>query len=151
VIGHDGDDKLGGKDFDWALVEIIVRRLQQEYGDIPLCRSNQAARRAMAKLKYLAEEAKKMLSALQKVPIEIARLDSPFEEIDTVVELTRADLERATEHLTARCVSISKRLLKLSGLSSREPGERAGCGRPNANPLFSRGHPFRVWQSGVQT
>jgi molecular chaperone DnaK len=118
VIGHDGDDKLGGKDFDWALVEVIVRRLQRQYGDIQLCRSNQAAGRAMAKLKYLAEDAKKTLSALQKVPIEIARLDSPFEEIDTVLELTRADLERATEHLTARCVSISRRLLKLSGLST---------------------------------
>lgn len=136
VIGHDGDDKLGGKDFDWALVEVIVRRLQQEYGDIPLCRSNQAARRAMAKLKYLAEDAKKTLSALQKVPIEIARLDSPFEEIDTVLELTRADLERATEHLTARCVSISKRLLKQSGLSSESLVNVLVVGGQTQTPYF---------------
>jgi len=72
----------------------------------------------MAKLKYLAEDAKKSLSALPKASSEIKRLEPPFEEIDTVVELTRADLQRATEDLTARCVSISKRLLKESGVSS---------------------------------
>ena len=118
VIGHDGDAKLGGKDFDWALVDVIVRRLRQEYGDIPLCRGTELARQAMATLKYRAGEAKKMLSAFPKALIEISRLGPPFEEIDTAVELTRADLQRATEDLTARCVSISKRLLKESGVSS---------------------------------
>src|SRR5208282_3334311 len=93
VIGHDGDDKLGGKDFDWALVEVIVQRIRQEYGDIPLRRDNKAAKRAMAKLKHLAEDAKKTLSALEKASIDVRRLDPPFEEIDTVVDLTRADLE----------------------------------------------------------
>ena len=36
VLGHDGDDKLGGKDLDWSLVELIVRRLRQEYGELRL-------------------------------------------------------------------------------------------------------------------
>ena len=118
VLGHDGDDKLGGKDFDWCLVELIVRRLQQEYGELPLVRSNPFAKLAMAKLKYAAEEGKKMLSALPKAPIPIKRLGAPFEEIDTVVELTRPDLQRETEHLAARCISICKRLLGQSGLSA---------------------------------
>jgi molecular chaperone DnaK len=118
VLGHDGDDKLGGKDFDWALVELIVRRLRQEYGELPLGRSNPSATRAMAKLKFVAEEAKKTLSALPKASIELKRLDPPFEQIDTVVELTRADLQRTTEHLAARCISICKRLLEQSGLST---------------------------------
>ena len=118
VLGHDGDDKLGGKDFDWALVELIVRRLRQEYGELRLVRSNLAAKRAMAKLKFEAEEAKKTLSALQKAPIGIKRLEPPFEEIDTVVELTRPDLQRETEHLAARCISICKRLLQQSGISA---------------------------------
>jgi molecular chaperone DnaK len=136
VIGHDGDDKLGGKDFDWALVEVIVRRLRQEYGDIPLCRSNIAARRAMAKLKHLAEDAKKTLSALQKVSVDIGGLEPPFDEIDTVVELTRADLERATEHLTARYVSISKRLLKQSGVSSESLATVLVVGGQTQTPYF---------------
>jgi molecular chaperone DnaK len=118
VLGHDGDDKLGGKDLDWALVELIVRRLQQEYGELPLVRSNPAARRTMAKLKYSAEDAKKTLSALQKASIEIKRLEPPFEKIDTVVELTRPDLQRETEHLAARCISICMRLLEQCGLST---------------------------------
>jgi molecular chaperone DnaK len=117
VIGHDGDAKLGGKDFDWALVEVIVGRIREEYGDISLCRSNAAAKRAMAKLKFLAENAKKALSAFPKTSFEVKRLDPPFEKINTTIELTRVDLERATEYFTAKCISISKRLLKESGLS----------------------------------
>jgi molecular chaperone DnaK len=136
VIGHDGDDKLGGKDFDWALVEVIVRRLRQEYGDIPLCRGTELARRAMAKLKHLAEEAKKNLSALQKASFEVNRLGPPFEEIDTAVELTRADLERATTDLTARCVSISKRLLKESGVSSESLANVLVVGGQTQTPYF---------------
>jgi molecular chaperone DnaK len=117
VLGLDGDDKLGGKDFDWALVEVIVRRIRQEYGDIPLSRGNPSAKRAMATFKYRAEEAKKTLSALERESVEIRRLGPPFEDIDTVVELTRPDLQRATEDLTARCISISNRLLKQCDLS----------------------------------
>ncbi|MGB8538680.1 MAG: Hsp70 family protein [Acidobacteriaceae bacterium] len=136
VLGHDGDAKLGGKDFDWALVEVIVRRIRQEYGDIPLCRSNDAAKRAMATLKFRAEEAKKMLSALQKVSIEISRLGPPFAEIDTVVELTRADLERATEHLTSRCMSISTRLLEQCGVSSDGLASVLVVGGQTQTPYF---------------
>jgi molecular chaperone DnaK len=136
VIGHDGDAKLGGKDFDWALVEVMVQRLRQEYGDIRLCRSNEAAKRAMARLKYRAEEAKKTLSAFPKASIEISRLGPPFDEIDTVVELTRADFERVTEHLTARCVSISKRLLKQAGVSSESLANVLVVGGQAQTPYF---------------
>ena len=33
VSGHSGDDKLGGKEYDWALVEVIAGKLRKEYGD----------------------------------------------------------------------------------------------------------------------
>jgi molecular chaperone DnaK len=117
VAGHDGDDKLGGKDYDWALVDLIIRRLAEQYGDLRLRRDG-SARRAMAKLKYLAEDAKKSLSVLDQVALEVKRLEDGFEDIDTVVQITRQDLERATEQLTDRCLSVCRRLLKQVRLSS---------------------------------
>jgi molecular chaperone DnaK len=75
VIGHDGDDKLGGKDYDWALVDLIVAQLRSEYDDLRLSRDG-SCRRAMAKLKYLAEDAKKSLSVLDQVAIEKRHISS---------------------------------------------------------------------------
>ncbi len=111
VIGHDGDDKLGGKDYDWALVKLVVERLTSEYGNLGLKRDGSAPY-AMAKLKYVAEDAKKSLSLLQPhVNVEVKRLGGHLEEIDTVLEVSRSDLQQATEHLTERCLGICRRLL----------------------------------------
>ena len=116
VVGHDGDDKLGGKDYDWALVDLIIQRLRTEYGDLRLRRDGSTPR-AMAKLKYLAEDAKKSLSVLEQVAVEIKRLEDGFGEIDTVVQITRQDLEKTTAQLTERCLNVCRRLLRQAKLS----------------------------------
>ncbi|HKV90944.1 MAG TPA: Hsp70 family protein [Candidatus Angelobacter sp.] len=116
VLGHDGDDKLGGKDYDWAIVDVLVQRLTQEYGDLGFKRDG-SARRAMAKLKYLAEDAKKSLSLLDQVAIEVKRLEGRFEDVDTVIQLSRCDFEKATEQLTDRCIRVCRRLLEQSRIS----------------------------------
>jgi molecular chaperone DnaK len=117
VIGHDGDAKLGGKDFDWALVKIIVERIREQYGDLDLSQSNPAAVRAMAILKHRAEEAKKVLSVLEKAAVTVDGLGPGFDRVDTVFELNRYDLKLATERLTARCLAISERLLQQSNVT----------------------------------
>lgn len=114
--GHGGDDKLGGKDYDWALVDILIQRLESEFGNLGLSR-NGTTRYAMAILKHKAEDAKKSLSMVPSVNIEINRLGGALDSVDTVVQLTRSDLERSTEHLTRRCISICQRLLKQAHLS----------------------------------
>jgi molecular chaperone DnaK len=119
VMGHDGDDKLGGKDYDWALVDLIVTQLRSEYDDLRLSRDG-SCRRAMAKLKYLAEDAKKSLSVLDQVAIEVKRLEDGFERIDSVVQITKQDLEKATAHLTQRCLDVCHRLLQEAKLSRHD-------------------------------
>ena len=116
VVGHDGDDKLGGKDYDWALVDLLSQRLAEEYGDLGLSRDG-SMRRPMAKLKYIAEDAKKSLSLLNEVNVEVKRLEGGLDEIDTVVQVSRRDFQKATEHLTQRCINICRRLLRLSRVS----------------------------------
>ena len=74
----------------------------------------------MAKLKYLAEDAKKSLSVLDEVALEVKRLEDGFGDIDTVIQITRQDLEKATEQLTERCLSVCRRLLQQARLSSSD-------------------------------
>ena len=116
VVGNDGDEKLGGKDYDWSLVEVISQQLASEYRHLRLSRDG-SARRAMAKLKHVAEYAKKSLSLSSTVNVEVNRLGGDFDEIDTVVQITASDLQRATEHLTDRCIAICRRVLKHARLS----------------------------------
>lgn len=74
VVGHSGDDKLGGKEYDWALVEIIASKLRKEYGEQGLSRREPKALAAFARLKYLAEDAKKNLSMTPVCPVEVTYL-----------------------------------------------------------------------------
>jgi len=119
VVGHDGDDKLGGKDYDWALVEVILQKLRKEYGNIPFSRDG-SMRGTAARLKYLAEKAKKDLSISPTAPVEVKRLDGEWSEVDTEIELTRADLQKATEGLTRRCLDICQRALRSARLSKSD-------------------------------
>lgn len=64
VVGHDGDNFLGGRDFDLAVVDWLLEKLRAQ--GITLERGNPAHSSAVAKLKAHAEEAK----------IELSRADS---------------------------------------------------------------------------
>ena len=135
VVGHSGDDKLGGKEYDWALVEIIASKLRKESGEQGLSRREPKALAAFARLKYLAEDAKKNLSMAPVCPVEVNRLQH-FEQIDTVVDVSREDLYRATEELTRRCIEISSRLLRDCGLSETAVENVLVVGGPTRTPYI---------------
>lgn len=136
VMGHSGDDKLGGKDYDWALVDFIVTRIKDEFGELGLRRGNTDARRAMAKLKYLAEEAKKTLSVLPTVTVDVNHLGEGFGGVDTAVEITREQLIEVTETLTRRCIEISSRLLSDCRLSNDALASVLVVGGPTIAPYI---------------
>src|SRR5262249_9440836 len=61
VIGHDGDNFLGGRDFDWAVTEYLAGELAVKAG-IRLSRKDPAHAPALRVLRAAAEEAKIELS-----------------------------------------------------------------------------------------
>jgi molecular chaperone DnaK len=68
VLGHSGDNFLGGKNFDWEIVDkIIVPHLSKKFKLRTFSRDNEKYRGAFARLKYLAEKAKIELSQYEKV------------------------------------------------------------------------------------
>src|SRR5262249_50824344 len=117
VLDHEGENFLGGKDFDWLVVEAILVPRLAVGDDVQNYRSGSDSRRKeLAVLKPLAEEAKIALSAATETTVTIesgsvALIDDRRREISLDIRVTRAELEDAIRDRLARTVDLSKRLL----------------------------------------
>ena len=104
VICTGGDDMLGGKDWDEALIQHIVERYQSEKGfDItedPEC---------IASLYNDVEEWKKSLTQREKTNVMVNSENGRLR-----FELTRDEFEKITYHLISRTKSLLDDLLKVS-------------------------------------
>lgn len=112
VVGHDGDNFLGGKDFDWVIVDWILEILEREHG-VGISRSDPANQQGLRRLKAAAEEAKIALSRGREteVPLEGVPLGSEG-GLDAEIHLTREELERRCGPLIERSVDVCRRLLE---------------------------------------
>src|SRR5690606_32228642 len=54
VVGHDGDNVLGGRDFDWAIVDWAIAQIQAREG-VTISRGDPGHRDAVRALKQAAE------------------------------------------------------------------------------------------------
>ncbi len=119
VLATAGDTRLGGDDFDRALVAHLAEELKASTG-IDLRSDKQALQR----LTEAAEKAKCELSSTQET-----RISLPFITADASgprhleTRLTRAKLEQLTEDLVARCREPVVRALDDAGLAAREIDE----------------------------
>ena len=120
VLDHDGDNHLGGKDFDWLMVEqILVPRLGERFNVQSFRRDNPdpGNRRNLAKLKSLAEEVKIRLSREDSAIAVIETLGKPMmddsdEVIEVDVSVGRPEYEAIIEPLVADTVTVARRLLE---------------------------------------
>jgi molecular chaperone DnaK len=133
VVGHDGDNFLGGRDFDWAIVDWMLGELKRE-GVVELSRAEPRHAVIMRKLKHAAEEAKLELSRAAESSILVPSLDVDGAPIDVDLVLTRATLESLCAPLIDRSIAVCKRLLEAHGA---KPLERVVLvGGPTVMPLL---------------
>src|SRR5215468_1178883 len=88
VVGHDGDNFLGGREFDWAIVDWALAQL-----DKGLTRRDPALAGALGKLKLAAEEAKIDLSRVDEATIALPGWQAAGQTLDVDLVLTRGKLE----------------------------------------------------------
>ena len=138
VIDHAGDNFLGGKDFDWKVVELVIAQLQQQYALPRLARGNPTYLRALARLKAACEEAKILLSRRELVAVQIPSLctDEAGVEVDVDVPLRRADYERLILPSVESSVAIVQQLLTTHGLSKAAVEKLIFVGGPTLTPLI---------------
>jgi molecular chaperone DnaK len=114
VVGHDGDNFLGGRDFDAVLVDWLIGEIAAT--GIAIDRKNPAHAVALRRLRYAAEEAKIELTRDTEAAVVIAGLEVDGQRADVDVVVTRSRLDALVAPLIHKSLTICRRLLASRGL-----------------------------------
>lgn len=116
VLSTNGDNHLGGDDFDKEIINWLVAQFKKDNG-VDLS----SDRTAMQRLKEAAEKAKMELSSVQTTNINIPFLHmSEAGPLHLDTNLTRAKFDQLTEKLIKRVEGPMKKALADSGLKQSE-------------------------------
>ncbi len=129
-----GNNRLGGTDFDRALVDLFAAEILGRFGlDI------RTDPRAMARLKAAAEEAKVELSSVAVTRVLVPALAvREGQEIALDLELTRGRLEELVEPLIQATLLPVEAALKDAGIDRRAVTEVVLVGGASRMPVIER-------------
>jgi molecular chaperone DnaK len=102
-----GDKKLGGKDWDDALIEYVTGEISKQGGRIPVSDLN-----TLQELRERCEKAKLQLSSREKTSVAIAVSGRRFS-----VDITREKFEELTEVLVRRTLMLTEGCLDTAELT----------------------------------
>jgi molecular chaperone DnaK len=144
VKDTDGDNWLGGKNLDEAIVDqIIIPNLQQNYTIDSVLEDTDKKEILRNAVKFYAEEAKiqlsfkdshNILSNLGELPFEDDNGEEP--EIDVLV--TQKDMESVVAPIFQKAIDITKELLKRNNLKGSDLGALILVGGPTYSPILRR-------------
>ncbi|MGB1277398.1 MAG: Hsp70 family protein, partial [Nannocystaceae bacterium] len=136
VIGHDGDNFLGGRDLDWAMVAWACEQIEREHA-VVLSRANSAHTPTLNKLKRALEDAKIELSQVEDTFVMVPDL-IPHPDGTRHLELTisRDDLARICAPVLERTVEVCRRLLKTGRVNAEQVERLVLVGGPAAMPTL---------------
>ncbi len=116
VLATNGNNHLGGDDFDKVLIDFLAESFKKENG-IDLRDDNMSLQR----LKEAAEKAKKELSSTNttnvNLPFITATASGP---LHLNIDVTRAKFEALSKHLVEKTIDPMKKALADAGLSANE-------------------------------
>jgi len=116
VLATAGDNKLGGDDFDAAIIDYLVAEFKKENG-VDLSKDKMA----MQRLKDAAEKAKKDLSGVTTTQVSLPFITAGAEgPLHLEISLTRAKFDELTRTLVERTIVPTRQALQDAGLSASE-------------------------------
>lgn len=142
VVDHCGDNYLGGKDFDWRVVERFIHPiLSKEYNLPGLNRTDGNYKSLNAILKAESEKAKIELSSSEVADITIftggARVsDKDGKVIDITIPISRKQYEGLIDDYVVKTVDLFKEALKKQQLSSADIANILLVGGPTKTPFI---------------
>ncbi|HEY4963400.1 MAG TPA: Hsp70 family protein [Candidatus Saccharimonadales bacterium] len=139
VLGHSGDNFLGGKDFDLKIVdEVIKPEILKKFKLTDFDRSSEKYSSIFARLKAIAESAKIELSQYDKSTIEVEDIgkDENGEDIYVSVNLDRSQFEDLIKPSVAKTVELVKNTLKDSGIAQSSVTKIVLVGGPTQIPYI---------------
>ena len=137
VVGHDGDNFLGGRDFDAAIVDWAIELLAADGVIVDLKKPTHQP--FIRRLAALAEEAKIELGRQDEVMLTSgAPLRLGDDDITVELALSRAVLERLVTPLVERGAEVCRRLLDAHGVDRADLDRVVLVGGPTAMPFVRR-------------
>jgi molecular chaperone DnaK len=122
VVDHAGDNFLGGKDLDHAVVDWALQEIHRGFSVPDLRRDNPKSAGCFAKLKAACEQARVELSRATRAALVLPALceDANGNPVDLDLVLTRTELESCIDPLLARAEYLVRGLL---AQNQRGPGD----------------------------
>ncbi|MFB6116281.1 MAG: molecular chaperone DnaK [Candidatus Nanosalina sp.] len=119
VQSTEGDNDLGGDDFDQEIVDYLLEKFEDEHG-VDLSESDEA----MQRLRENAEEAKKELSSRESTKINIPFIyQEDGETYNLDQELTRSKFEDLVEDLIQRTTDPTQKAMEDAGVDNSDLDE----------------------------
>lgn len=144
VIDTEGDNYLGGKDLDFAIVDEIILPYIQENFVIDSILSDKNKKKILRNaMKFYAEEIKinlsfndthNILSDLGDIPGE----DDEGEEFELDITVTQADITRALSPVFQKAIDVSKSLLERHNLKGSSLDPLILVGGPTFSPVLRK-------------
>ena len=144
VKDTEGDNRLGGKNLDEAIVDqIIIPYLQDNYAIADIVKDSIKKEVLRNAVKPYAEETKNqlsfksshtILSNLGDLPIE----DDNGDELEIDITVTQKDMEYALAPIFQKAINITKKLLQRNNLKGEDLGTLILVGGPTYSPILQR-------------
>jgi molecular chaperone DnaK len=138
VIGHGGDNFMGGKDLDLKIVEEVIKpAILEKYNFKNFDRNNKKYKSTFAKLKAIAEAAKINLTQYKSVPIDVENIgtDEDGKDIYISTTLDRSKFEKLIAPAIAKTVELTKKTLEDSGVKTSSIAKIVMVGGPTQIPF----------------
>lgn len=142
VVDTDGDNYLGGKNLDMAIVdEIILPYLQEEYVIDSILEDDVKKQILQEAMKYYAEEAKIQLSFKDEHNIlsdlgDIPGEDDEGEEFELDITINREKLKNAIAPIFQMAINITNDLLQRNNLTGPKLDALILVGGPTYSPIL---------------
>jgi len=144
VIDTEGDNYLGGKNLDFAIVdEIILPYIQENFVIDSILADDTKKQILRNAMKFYAEETKiklsfndthNILSDLGDIPGE----DDEGEEFELDITVTQADIARALSPVFQKAIDVSKSLLERNNLKGSSLDSLILVGGPTFSPVLRK-------------
>jgi len=122
IISSKWDNFLWWKDFDWAIVDnIFIVKILEKFNLLNFNRWNEKYKNTFNILKWLAENAKKMLTYDEQINIEIDKiwLDDNWEEIYLNILLNIKEFEKLIKPFIDKSIKLTKEAIEESWIEKK--------------------------------
>ncbi|MDH6311606.1 molecular chaperone DnaK [Parabacteroides sp. PFB2-10] len=142
VADTEGDNYLGGKNLDLAVVdEILIPHIQKNFSIENILEDDDTKAKYKDALKPYAEELKNELSFRNSYDLykeDRCGIDDDGEEIEIDLTVTQEELEKVLSPVFQKAIDISKKLLKRNNLRGSSLDSLILVGGPTFSPIVRK-------------